>query len=78
MPKVTIEIDIKEAKNLIKRMPLESRIKLIKELMKETWFKRIDKIFKKIDTRRKIHKISNKDISQEIEKARKKFHAHSC
>lgn len=75
MSKVSIELDVKEAKDLIEQMPLEDKIKLIKELIKETWAKRIDTIFKNIDGRRKKYKISNKEISQEIEKGRQEFYA---
>lgn len=75
MSKVTLDLDIKKAKELIKQMPLKDKIKLIRELEKETWAKRINKILKNIDARRKKCKISNKEISQEIEKARREFYA---
>lgn len=74
MSKVTLELDIKEAKGLIEQMPLDEKIRLIRELEKETWVKRIDKILKNIDERRKKYKISNKEISQEIAKARQEFY----
>ncbi len=75
MSKVSLELDIKEAKNLIEQMPLEDKIRLVRELERETWAKRLDKILKNIDERRKRYKISNKEISQEIEKARREFYA---
>lgn len=76
MSKVTLDLDIKEAKDLIEQMTLEDKIKLIRELEKETWVKRINKILNNIDARRKKHKISFKEISQEITEARKEFYAH--
>lgn len=75
MPKVTLELEIKEAKDLIEQMPLEDKVRLVRELEKETWAKRLDKIIKNIDERRKKYKISNKGISQEIEKARHEYYA---
>jgi len=75
MPNVTLELNIREAKDLIEQMPLEEKIKLIRELLKETWAKRIDKILNNIDARRRKHKISSKEISQEIEKSRQEFYA---
>lgn len=76
MPKVTLDLNIKEAKHLIKQMPWEDKIKLIKELMKESWTKRIDNIIKNIDQRRKKYRISSQRISQEIKNARKEFYGH--
>lgn len=76
MSKVTLELDIKEAKDLIEQMSLEDKIKLIRELEKETWAKRMNKILNNIDARRKKYKISFKEISQEITEARKEFYAH--
>ena len=75
MSKITFELSIKEAKDLIDQMPLEDKISLIKKFEKETWVKQMDKILKTIDERRKKYKISNKEISKEIEKARKEFYA---
>ena len=75
MSNVTLELDVKEAKRLIKQMTLEDKIKLVRELQRETWAKRMDAILKNIDERRKRFKISDKEISKEIEKARQEFYA---
>lgn len=75
MSRVTLDLDIKEAKDLIEQMSLEEKIKLLRALEKETWAKRIDQTLKNIDARRKKYKISTTDISQEIEKARQEFYA---
>lgn len=75
MSKVTLELDVREAKSLIEQLPEEDKIKLFRELMKETWSKRIGAILKNIDQRRKKLRISNQKISNEIEKARQDFYA---
>lgn len=75
MSKVTLDLDTKEVKNLIEQLPLKDKIELIRTLEKETWVKRINTVLKNIDLRRKKCKISNKEISQEIEKARREFYA---
>ncbi len=75
MPMVNLELNIKEAKNLIEQMPLEDKIKLVRDLLRENWAKRINIIVKNIEERRRIHKISNKEITREIEKARRDFYA---
>ena len=72
--KINVELDIKEAQNLIRQMPMEEKIKLVRELSKETWAKRMAKVFKSIDQRRQKHKISAKEIAQEIEKTRQEFY----
>lgn len=73
--KVTLELDIQKAKNLIKQMSLADKIKLLKELNRETWGKRIDEIIKNIDLRRKKYKVSAKEISKTIKESQKEFHA---
>ena len=75
MSKVTLDLDVKEAKEMIKQMPLDDKVELVRILQKETWGRRIDGILKNIDRRRAKSKISSKEISQEIEKARKEFYA---
>lgn len=75
MSKVTLELEVKEAKFLIKQLPEEDKIKLIRELMKETWTKRISEILRNIDQRRKNLKMTHNEISNEIEKARQDFYA---
>ena len=74
MIKITTEVDIKDAVEAIRRMPIEDKIKLIRTLERETWYKRIDQILKNIDKRRRTLKISSKEISREIQKARRKFY----
>ena len=75
MFKITVDVDIQEAKDLIRQMPLEEKIKLVRELQKETWAKRLNRVLGNIDQRRKKYKITNQEISQEIEKARQEFYA---
>ena len=74
MIKVNVELDIKEAQNLIRQMPMEDKIKLVRELSKETWAKRMAKVFKSIDQRRKKHPISQKEINRIVEEARQEFY----
>lgn len=73
--KVTLELSPNQVEELIEKLPMEEKIKLVRKLEKETWRKRMDKILKNIDERRKKYKISTKEISQEIEKARQEFYA---
>lgn len=70
-----VTIAFKEAKNLIARMPLIDKIKLVRFLEKETWAHRMNPVFSNIDRRRKKYKISSKEIFEEIQEARREFHA---
>ena len=72
---VKINIDIKDIKKVIQKLPARKRTQLIEEIQEELWGKRIDTILKNIDKRRKKHKISDQEISEEIEKARQEFYA---
>ncbi len=75
MPKVILEMDAKEARELIEQLPLDDKIKLVKELEKETWAKRINNLFKAVDAQRKKHRLSSKAILKETANARKEFYA---
>ncbi|HLD69952.1 MAG TPA: hypothetical protein VJA17_04225 [Candidatus Omnitrophota bacterium] len=70
-------ISIPEARRLISRMPIADKIQLFRKLQKETWAKRIDTIRHNIDKRRRRLKISMREISSEIERARRDFYARS-
>jgi len=72
----SIQINSHDAKELIRRMPLRDKVKLLEELKEEDWVKRIDTIRVNIDKRRWARKISLKEINNEIEKARQEFYAH--
>lgn len=75
MSKIALELNIREVKNLVDQLPLNDKIQLLRELQKESWAKRLKRIFQNIDARRRKHKLSVKTISQEIEKARRAFYA---
>ena len=74
MFRLTMEVDFKDAVEAIRHMPIKDKIRLIRALERETWFKRIDQILKNIDRRRRKLKISSKEISREIQKARRQFY----
>ena len=71
-----IKMNLTDVEHLVNRLPLRDRIKLLIRLRKEAWTKRLDEITKNIRARRKKYKITDKEISEEIEKARDEFHAH--
>ena len=56
-------ISLKQAKELIRRMPASEKIKLMRELQKETWSKEFQQLLRRIDARRKKHPITQKQIN---------------
>lgn len=77
--KITLELDTSTVERLVERMPTEAKIRLVRKLERETWGKRIDKLLKRIDQRRKKYPISQKEISEEIEAVRRQIYGKgSC
>ena len=71
-----LQISLKDVEYLIDRLPMRDRMKLIHRLRKESWTKRLNEITRNIWERRKKHSLSDKEIHEEIEKARNEFYAH--
>lgn len=70
MSTVTLELNVKEAKNLIKQMAVEDKIKLMRELEQETWAKRLDEVVQRIRKGFKQNPISDKEITRICEETR--------
>jgi hypothetical protein len=77
MSKVSIDIDVKDIGKIINNLPLRDKIKLTKELERQTLGKIIDEIFKRIDQRRKKFPISQREIRKEIKAVREEIYAKS-
>ena len=69
MSKFTLELDVKE---LIGRLPIEERIRLVKDLERETWAKRLDAVVKRIRKRFKKHPISSQEITAICDEVRQR------
>ena len=75
MPKISIEVDIKQLEKIINSLPLDDKIRLAKRLERQTLGKIIERIFSNIDQRRKRFPISEREIKQEIQAVRKEIYA---
>lgn len=75
MPKISIEVDIKQLEKIINSLPLDDKIRLAKRLECQTLGKIIERIFSNIDQRRKRFPISEREIKQEIRAVRKEMYA---
>ena len=63
---IPVNIGIKEIKSILARLPIKTKIKILKEMEKDTMQLRWNNLFKEIDARLKSKKISQKDIANEI------------
>ena len=69
MTKVTkVTLDIEE---LVERLPINDKIKLVRKLEKATWAARWDQLLAKIDERVKKNPITDEEIEQVVREVRK-------
>lgn len=76
MTKVSVEVDVREISKVINNLPLSDKIRLTKQLERQTLGKIIDEMFKKIDQRRKKFPISEKEIKKEIKAVREEIYGN--
>ena len=74
---VKIEIDIKQIKKAIERLPEKDRIRLVENLTQRTWAQQFRKLLTRIDTRRKTNPISQKELNKVIDESRQEYHVKS-
>jgi len=73
--KVTVPINIGV---IIKQLPLEEKLRLVRQLEKETWASRLDQIVNKIRSRRSIKELSSNEINRIVEDVRKTRYARTA
>ena len=71
---VKSEIPVEQLKQAIKRLSLKERNKLLKEFREKTPEEQFGQMLKRVNNRRKKAKISMKEITKEIEKARQEYY----
>ena len=74
---VKIEINFKQIEQAINGLSIEDRAKLIKRLTKASWEKRFDQLRSGIRARVKKYPITQQEIDEEVEEAKKEYHAKS-
>ena len=72
-----IEMNIAQLKQVIRKLPLKQRTKLLEELQKENLEQQFDRMFDRIDARLKKHPISSKEVDKIVEEARQEYHDQS-
>ncbi|MFC1646604.1 hypothetical protein ACFL2Y_05470 [Candidatus Omnitrophota bacterium] len=65
--KITVQLDVRE---IIDRLSISEKIRLVKDLERETWAKRLDEVVSRVRKRFKQNPISEKEITKICEEAR--------
>ena len=71
---VTIPVDVMV---IVKQLSLLEKLRLVRQLERETWAARLDQVVAGIRTRQSAKKISIQEINQIIEDVRKNRHART-
>jgi hypothetical protein len=71
----TIEIETKQLKEAIRKLPVKEKIRLVEELEKETRRSRWETLIAKIRSRIRNNPISQKEINKICEEARTELYA---
>ena len=71
--KVTLELNPNQVEELVERLSIEDKIRLVRKLENETWAKRLDEVVSKM--RRKIKEvgITDKDIDHLCEEVKRDY-----
>ena len=71
--KVTLELNPNEVEELVEKLSIQDKIRLVRKLENETWAKRLDEIVYRIRKRFKESPISDKEIRRICEEARQRL-----
>lgn len=75
MSRITLELNSHDVKQLVEKLSIQDKIKLVRQLEKETLRQRWDNLLNTIDSRFKKYPLSEEEIGKEIERARKEHYA---
>jgi RNA:NAD 2'-phosphotransferase (TPT1/KptA family) len=72
----TMKISI-DVNAILKQMSLKEKIRLVKQLEKETWASQLDEVVDRIRTRSSVRRLSAKEIDRLVEDVRKTRYART-
>ena len=75
MPKIAVEVDLRQIEQIISQLRTEDRISLVQRLEQTTWRERLRNLTAQIDKRRKKYPISQKEIMRLVKEARQERYA---
>ncbi len=73
MNKILLELSPTQVESLIEKLPIESKVRLIKKLERETWAKRLDDVVSQIRKRFRENPLPDKEITRVCEESRHKW-----
>lgn len=72
--KISVAIDINA---IVRQLPLREKIRLSRQLEKETWASELNSVVGRIRSRSSVRQLSMRDITQIVEDVRKKGYART-
>ena len=72
--KVSIPVDVDA---IVNQLPMREKIRLVQQLERQTWAKRLDNLFERIDQRRGRNRLSEKEILNICKDVRRQLHVRS-
>lgn len=72
--KVTLELNPKEVEELVEKLSIEDKIRLVRRLENETWAKRLDEVVSRIRKRFKRNPISDREIRRICEETHQRLY----
>ncbi len=72
--KIVLELNPYQVEQLIEKLPMEDKIRIVRKLEDETWAKRLDEVTSRIRKRFKEKPISDKEIRQICEETRRQLY----
>jgi ribosomal protein L31E len=72
--KVTLELNPNEVEELVDKLSIQDKIRLVRKLENETWARRLDEVVSRIRKRFKQTSISDKEIRQICEETRQRLY----
>lgn len=77
--KVVLEFTPTQVEELVEKLSIEDKIRLVRRLEKETWAKRLDEVVFKMRRRIKEIGIKDKDIDRLCEEVKREYNEkHRC
>ena len=71
--KITLELNPNEVEELVEKLSIEDKIKLVRKLEKETWASKLDMVVQRIRRNIKQAKISNREIDELCEEVKREY-----
>ena len=74
MSKVILELNPNQVGELVDRLSIEDKIRLVRKLENETWARRLDEVVSRIRKRFRQNPVSDKEIRQICEDTRQRLY----